>query len=85
MQGYAHNAKVIYYKMMKQEIESVLNDKKNYYNYSGIPTLIEHWERERCSMFLTLMSHRTNDFPKECMYYLAFRTALLKRLKRLEN
>ena len=80
---HCEQAKQIYYQKMVEEIESILLDDKNYYNYEGIPHLIEHWEKERCSMFLTKMSSRRGKFPRECMYSSALRSALLKRMATL--
>lgn len=79
---HCEQAKRLYYGNMIEEIESILADEKNYYNYAGIPILVENWERERCSMFLVKMSSKRNNFPKECMYYSAFRNAIFNRQKK---
>lgn len=76
----------LYYEEMKKELESILMDKNNYYNYGGVNMLIENWEYERCRLMRTLMGRLNRyGFPSESMYGSAFRNALSKRMRLLNK
>lgn len=75
-------AQNLYWTEMRKEVASVLDDRMNYYNYGGCTALVENWERERCSLMLSMMC-RHPTFPRECHYSTAMRWALRKRIEML--